>query len=82
MIAKQKRPMDPLAPMDLEMSIGILFVHSIQWVDKWNVHWTFAFSVGQLTMSLNDVMTSMTDFSFCAASTLPQVVSSDIWTEI
>ena len=37
-------------PMDLKISIGILFVHwSIGPMDKWNVHWTFAFSVGQLT---------------------------------
>jgi hypothetical protein len=30
-IAKRKCPLDPVDPMDLEMSTGILFVHWMQW---------------------------------------------------
>ena len=43
-IAKRKCPLDPMDPMDLEMSIGILFVHWIQW--------TSGISIGHLLFQL------------------------------
>ncbi|CAB3991135.1 Hypothetical predicted protein [Paramuricea clavata] len=54
-IAKRKCPLDPMDPMDLEMSIGVLCVHWIQW--------TSGISIGHLRFHLVnyhvfDVMTS------------------------
>ena len=43
-IAKRKCPLEPMDPMDLEMSIGILFVHWIQW--------TSGISIGRLLFQL------------------------------
>ena len=51
-IAKRKCPLDP---MDLEISIGILFVHWIQWTSGISIgHLLFSWSIN---MYLNDVMT-------------------------
>ena len=64
-IAKRKCPLDPMDPMDLEMSIGILFVHWIQWTSGISIeHLLFQLV---FTMYLNDVMTSpWTSCRYCA----------------